>query len=365
MSASLPRGLVVTAALSWRLLVIAGAGYLVLHLVAALSTVVVPTALAVLLSALLAPVVGWLVRHRVARGLATAIAILGGLAVLTLLLTFVIGALVSGAGELAGQLADAVGSVETWLVEGPLPLGDDVVSDLSDRLSRWLSEHQARLASWAVTVAGGVGAVLTGAVLTLFVLVFFLRDGERIWRFVLLAVPARYRPRTDDAGRQAFRQLGRYIRATAAVSLIDAVGIGLGLLVLGVPLALPLSMLVFVGGFVPLIGAFLSGAVAVLVALASNGLLTAVLVLGVVLAVQQLEGNVLQPLLMGRMVRLHPLAVALAIAVGVIQAGVIGALLAVPLLTTLRTMVVVLARSAAEPPGPVASGGGTTEGEAP
>ncbi|WP_157162800.1 AI-2E family transporter [Actinoalloteichus spitiensis] len=353
-----------TAALSWRLLVIGAAGYLVLHLVAVLAMVVVPTALAVLLSALLAPVVGWLARHQVARGLATAIAVLGGLAVLALLLTFVIGALVDGAGELAGKLADAVGSVESWLVDGPLPLGDDVVSDLSGRLSGWFSEHQERLASWAVTVAGSVGAVLTGAVLTLFVLVFFLRDGDRIWRFVLLAVPARYRSRTDDAGRQAFSQLGRYIRATAVVSLIDAVGIGLGLLVLGVPLALPLSMLVFVGGFVPLIGAFLSGAVAVLVALASKGLLTAVLVLGVVVAVQQLEGNVLQPLLMGRMVRLHPLAVALAIAVGVIQAGVIGALLAVPLLTTLRTLVVVLARQPEDRRGRGSSGTGGAEEDA-
>ncbi len=167
-------------------------------------------------------------------------------------------------------------------------------------------------------------------------LIFFLYDGPGIWTFVTRGVPARVRERVDVAGRRGFAALVSYVRATAAVALVDAVGIGIGLAIVGVPLVIPLSALVFLSAFVPIIGAVLAGTVAVLIALVANGFIAALIVLAIVIGVMQLESHVLQPLLLGRAVRLHPLAVVLAIAAGLIAAGIAGALLAVPLLAVLN-----------------------------
>jgi predicted PurR-regulated permease PerM len=169
-----------------------------------------------------------------------------------------------------------------------------------------------------------------------FILIFFLYDGPGIWRFVTRGVPARVRDRVDVAGRRGFAALVSYVRATAAVALVDAVGIGIGLAIVGVPLVIPLAALVFLAAFIPIIGAVVAGTVAVLVALVANGFISALIVLAVVIGVMQLESHVLQPWLLGRAVRLHPLAVILAIAGGLIAAGIAGALLSVPLLAVLN-----------------------------
>jgi predicted PurR-regulated permease PerM len=173
-------------------------------------------------------------------------------------------------------------------------------------------------------------------VLVVFVLIFFLYDGPGIWTFVTRGVPSRVRSKVDVAGRRGFGALVSYVRATAAVALVDAVGIGIGLAIVGVPLVIPLSALVFLSAFVPIIGAVVAGTVAVLIALVANGIIAALVVLAIVIGVMQLESHVLQPWLLGRAVRLHPLAVVLAIAAGLIAAGIAGALLSVPLLAVLN-----------------------------
>jgi predicted PurR-regulated permease PerM len=179
--------------------------------------------------------------------------------------------------------------------------------------------------------------MLTATLLTLFLLIFFLHDGNKIWTFVIRAVPTDVRDRVDVAGRRGFASLVSYVRATAAVAVVDAVGIGIGLAVVQVPLAAPLAALVFLAAFIPIVGAVVAGTVAVLVALVANGFVPALIVLGIVIAVMQLESHVLQPLLLGRAVRLHPIAVVLSIATGVIVGGIAGGLLAVPLLAVLNS----------------------------
>ena len=170
-----------------------------------------------------------------------------------------------------------------------------------------------------------------------FTLIFFLHGGAGIWQFLLSVIPSDSRSRVDVAGRRGLAALVAYVRATAVVAVVDAVVIGIGLAVLGVPLAVPLAALVFLGAFVPIIGAVVAGGVAVLIALVAQGPISALIVLGIIIAIMQLEGHVLQPLLLGRAVKLHPLAVVLAITTGLVVAGIAGALLAVPLLAVLNS----------------------------
>jgi predicted PurR-regulated permease PerM len=187
-----------------------------------------------------------------------------------------------------------------------------------------------------------IGEIVTGAVLALFTLIFFLLGGRSIWHFVTQAIPARVRPRVREAGAAGFHSLIGYVRATFVVALVDTTGIGTGLAIMGVPLALPLASLVFLGAFIPLVGAVISGFLAVVVALLAKGLLYGLITLGLIIAVMQLEAHVLQPLVMGRAVSIHPLAVVLGISAGGVIAGIIGALLAVPTIAFFNTAARVL-----------------------
>ena len=202
---------------------------------------------------------------------------------------------------------------------------------------RQVSANQASITAGALTTAAAVGEIVTESLLVVFTLIFFLQGGGSIWQFLLGAIPAPSRSRADVAGRRALAALVSYVRATAVVAVVDAVAIGIGLTVLGVPLAVPLAALVFLGAFVPIVGAVIAGGVAVLIALVAQGPITALIVLAIIIAIMQLESHVLQPLLLGRAVKLHPLAVVLAIATGLLVAGIAGALLAVPLLAVLNS----------------------------
>jgi predicted PurR-regulated permease PerM len=208
---------------------------------------------------------------------------------------------------------------------------------VQDQVLATLSANQASITAGAITTAGTIGEVVGEMLLVVFILIFFLHDGMGIWQFLLNAVPGHVRTRVDVAGRRGVAALVSYVRATAAVAVVDAVAIGIGLAVLGIPLAVPLAALVFLGAFIPIIGAVVAGGVAVLIALVAQGPVSALIVLGIIIAIMQLEGHVLQPLLLGRAVKLHPLAVVLAIAAGVLVAGIAGALLAVPLLAVLNS----------------------------
>ncbi|MFD8493782.1 AI-2E family transporter [Amycolatopsis sp. NPDC059657] len=332
-------GLRLGAAVAWRSLVIAGGLTVLGLLVVRLAAVVVPVAVALLLAGLLAPSVSWLVRRKVPRGLATAIVVVAGLATVGGVITFVVITVTEGMPELIEQVRRSIGELRGWLREGPLHLSQLQLDQALDKVSATLSANQSAIASGAVSTALSVGELLSELLLMVFCLIFFLSQGKQIWDFLLGGVPPRVRRRVDLAGHEGVNTLARYIRGTAAVAVVDAVGIGLGLLIMGVPLVLPLSVLVFVGAFIPVIGSVVTGAVAVLVALVTDDVVSALIVLAVVVGVMQLESHVLQPFLLGRAVRLHPLAVVLTLAAGLVIAGVIGALLAVPLLAVLSSAV--------------------------
>ncbi|WP_246256811.1 AI-2E family transporter [Amycolatopsis anabasis] len=331
-----PRSLRVSAALSWRFLVVIAALYVIIWLVGYLSVVVIPLSIALLLAALLAPAVAQLVKAKFPRGLAAAIVLIGGLGLLGGLLTFVIIQFTDGLPELQKQLNESLDQIKNWLVNGPIHLRQEQIQEFIDKAFSFLKDNQAALTNSALTTASTVGEILTGFVLTLFILIFFLAGGDQIWGFLVKGVPQRVRSRVDVAGRRGFASLVSYVRATALVAVVDAVGIGIGVAILGVPLVVPLATLVFLLAFVPIIGAVVAGTVAVLIALVTKGFITALIVLAVVIGVMQLESHVLQPLLLGRAVRLHPLAVVLAITGGLVAAGIAGALLAVPLLAVLN-----------------------------
>lgn len=334
-----PTGLRVSAALSWRFIVVIAALYVIVWLAGYFSHLIVPMAVALLLAALMAPGVDRLVKWGVPRWVAAVIVMVAGIAVLGGLLTFVIITFVNGLPQLQSQVVASLDRIRDWLTTGPLQLRAEQIQTFIDDAIGAIQDNQAAITQGAITTATTIGEVLTGFLLTVFILIFFLYDGPGIWRFVTRGVPERVRARVDVAGRRGFAALVNYVRATAVVALVDAVGIGIGLAIIGVPLVIPLSALVFLTAFVPIIGAILAGAVAVLVALVANGFIAALVVLAVVIGVNQLEAHVLQPVLLGRAVRLHPLAVVFAIAIGLITAGIAGALLAVPLLAVLNASI--------------------------
>jgi predicted PurR-regulated permease PerM len=332
-----PRTLRISAALGWRLLVVVAALTVIGTVVAYLAAIVVPVAIALLLGALLSPAVGWLAQRHVPRALATALVMVGGLAGLGGVLTFVIITFIRGLPELGNQLSTSVDAIVTWLTTGPLQLSEQQLRGVQDEVLATLSANQSSITVGALTTAATIGQMVTELLLVVFTLIFFLHGGRGIWEFLLRAAPAEVRTRVDVAGRRGLAALVSYIRATAVVAVVDAVAIGIGLAVLRVPLAVPLAALVFLGAFVPIIGAVVTGGVAVLIALVAQGPVSALIVLAIIVGIMQLEGHILQPLLLGRAVKLHPLAVILAIAAGLLTAGIAGALLAVPLLAVLNS----------------------------
>jgi len=335
-ASEVPYPLRVLAALSWRLLVVAGALAVLGYLIIQLSLVVIPVAVALLLSALLVPAVDALCRRGVPRGLSAAVVLVAGIAVVGGVLTFVVRAFIAGLPDLQDQVGQSITTIKGWLVSGPFKLSEAQLDNTLDSLTRAVSENRQQITSGALSTVTGVGHFVTGALLVLFTLIFFLYDGRKIWHFLMRAVPPQHRDRAEVAGERGFASLVGYVRAAVLVAVVDALGIGIGLWALSVPLVVPLAALVFLGAFIPIIGAVIAGTIAVLVALVTKGLFTALIVLAVVIAVQQLEGHVLQPVLMGRAVALHPLAVVLAVAGGVVVAGIVGALLAVPLVAVLN-----------------------------
>jgi len=319
-----------TAAWSWRLLVIAAAAWVLLNVLTRLGVVLVPVALALMLTALLVPAVDFLDLRGAPRGGAVALVLICGLAGVGGILAFVITQFADGLPQLADQVTRSIDSARNWLINGPLHLRPDQINHFGDTAIQTIRDHQQELTSGALSTAGTVTEVVTGALLALFTLIFLLLGGRNIWQFVTQIAPASVRQRIRDAGAAGFHSVTGYVRATSVVALVDAVGIGTGLAIMGIPLALPLASLVFLGAFIPLVGAVLSGFFAVVVALLAKGFVYALITLGLVIAIMQLEAHVLQPLVMGRAVAIHPLAVVLGISAGGVIAGVAGALLAVP-----------------------------------
>lgn len=338
-----------STAVCWRVLVVLATLYVLGRVVGALYVVVIPVAIALLLAALLSPVVSRLHQLRIPQALSTAIVLIGGLASVGGVLFFVINAFITGFPELETSITKSLNGLHDWLIFGPLHLREEQIAGYLRQAQQWLHDNQTALTSGALSTALTFGSVLSGLVLVLFTLIFFLHDGRGIWLFVLGIVPRHLRDRVDLAGRRGFTSLSAYVRATAFVAVVDALGVLLGLFILQVPLAAPLSALVFLGAFIPILGAVISGSVAVVVALVAKGWIVALLVVAVLLAVNQIEGNIMQPLVMGRAVRLHPLAVVLGISTGFLVSGIVGALLAVPLIAVLNSAVRSLTQPDSEP----------------
>jgi putative heme transporter len=333
------------AAWAWRLLVILAAVVAVLWVVEKLEVIVVPVLLALMISALLVPPVDWLDRRGLPRGGAVTLVLLVGFAILGGILTFVISQFVYGLPDLTKQVEHSIDSTRRWLIEGPAHLRGEQIDNAGNAAIQALHNNQAKLTSGALSTAATVTELVTAAVLVLFTLIFFLYGGRNIWQYVTKIVPAGARDRVVEAGRAGYGSLIGYVRATFLVALTDAAGVGTGLAIMGVPLALPLASLVFLGAFIPLVGAVIAGFLAVIVALLAKGIVYALATLGLLVVINQLEAHLLQPLVMGRAVSIHPLGVVLAIATGGVLAGAVGALLAVPTVAFLNNAVQVLLAS--------------------
>ncbi|MGH9224665.1 MAG: AI-2E family transporter [Acidimicrobiales bacterium] len=327
-----PRLLAVSAALSWRVLVTAAAVTLAVVVLIRLYVVVVPVVLALFLAAVLEPLVARLRRHRWPAPLAAAAVFLGALAVLVALL-FWIGSNVARQFEDVGdQVNQAVEDVKEWATGDPLNLTPERVNEIEQQIRDAARKAGGGAAQQAAGQARAAGEVLGGLVLLLFTLFFVLKDGERMAAWMKEQISAPYREDVSDLVRDARRIMRQYMIATAATGFIDGVLIGIALWILGVPLVLPLAVLTFIGGFIPIVGATVAGLIAALVALVTNGFATALLVVAATVAVQQIEGNLLQPLILERAVRLHPLVTVWAVGAGIIIGGLLGAFLSVPII---------------------------------
>ncbi|GAA4357184.1 AI-2E family transporter [Angustibacter luteus] len=338
---TVPFGMRSAAAWAWRILVLALTIYVLLRLLSLLIVLVAPVLIAVLLVALVRPLTDLLARWT-PRGVAALLTLLSVLAVVAGLVALVSTQVASGFPELQRQAEAGVGEVRRWLAGPPFRLTTDQLAHYVDQARAGLSGSRDALLSGVFAATSTAGHVIAGFFIAMFATFFFLAQGDIIWRWLLGVLPRASRAPLDLAGHRGWVTLTSFVRATILVALVDAIGIGAGAALLGVPLAVPLGVLVFLGAFVPVVGALVSGSVAVLIALVAVGPVKALLMLGVVIGVQQLEAHVLQPFLLGRAVSVHPLAVILGIATGALVAGIIGALFAVPLIAVGNTMVLSL-----------------------
>src|SRR6478736_4359656 len=341
-SESIPHGLRVATAYSWRFLVVAAAIGVLIWLVIQLKLLVVPLLVSILVSALLWPAFSWMLRHRVPKWLAIVITMVGALAIVVGLFWLAVWQITRQWSSVQDRSVEAIDQLRQYLVSGPLGLSEAQIDGFLSQAGSFIQAQAELLLSGALAIGTTIGHVATGAVLSFFILLCIFADGGGIWRWTTRLFPKRARPAVDGAGRAGWVTVKNYARTQLLVATIDATGIALGAFLLGVPLAVPIGVLVFLGAFVPIVGAVVTGALAVFLALVYNGPWIAFWMLIVVLGVQQLEGHVLQPLLMGSAVKVHPLAVVLVVTGGALIAGIPGALFAVPLAAFVNVVAVYL-----------------------
>jgi predicted PurR-regulated permease PerM len=330
--AQVPWGLDLAAAWSWRLIVIAVATYGLFRGIVFFAELTIPLVVAILITALGSPLVSLLERVGVRRKLGALVVVLGGLAFVAAMLALAGQQVANGANDLATQVSSGLGDVKDWLKTGPLHLSDNQISDYIQKAQDNLTEQakSGKVLSQATHVGSALGHVLAGLFLVLFSSYFFLADGERIWSWIVRIAPRAARSRVDSSGRVAWISLTQFVRATVIVAITDAAGVMIAASILRVQFVFAIGVLVFLGAFIPIVGAFVAGTVAVLVAFVDHGIVIALVMLACVVAVQQIESHVLQPFLMGRFVAIHPLGIIVAIAAGILVAGIAGALVAVP-----------------------------------
>ncbi|GAA1963538.1 AI-2E family transporter [Microbacterium aquimaris] len=348
MSGQVPRGLRLTAEYAWRFLLIAAAVGVLIWLIIQLKLLIIPLMVAILVTALLWPFFAWMIRHRFPRWVAIVLSLLGTLAVVAGLVWLVTWQISAEWPSVQVRTVEAAAEFRDYLVQGPLHLTEEQIDDLLGQAGTLLQQQAELLWSGALAIGTTLGHVVTGAFLAVFILITLLADGAGIWRWTVKLFPTRARAAVDGAAKAGWVTVINYARTQLLVATIDAIGIGLGAALLGVPLAIPIGVLVFLGAFIPFVGAVITGALAVFLALVYSGPWIALWMLVVVLGVQQLEGHVLQPLLMGSAVKVHPLAVVLVVAGGAMVAGIPGALFAVPLAAFVNVVAVYLSERAWE-----------------
>jgi predicted PurR-regulated permease PerM len=339
----------IAAAWSWRILVVAAVVGLVGFLIVQLRLVAIPFFVALLLAALLVPFSSWLQRKGWPKWLAVVVNELAVIAVVAGLITVVVIQVRSGFPDLQRQTLEKYEDFKDFLLASPLHLTESDIEDYFEGLITSISDDTTALFEQGLDLASLGGHILAGTLLALFVTLFILIDGRSIWNWVVKIFPLRARPAIIGAGEAGWLTLSVFVRVQIFVAAIDAVGIGLGAYILGLfyggfPLVIPIAIAVFLASFVPVVGAVVSGGLAVFVALVYLGPVPALFMLGIVILVQQVEGHVLQPLLVGAAVKVHPVAVVLAVATGGFVAGIPGALFAVPLVAVLNVMIGYIAR---------------------
>ncbi len=335
----------IAAAWAWRLVAIGVALYFIaIGLTFFADAVLVPLLIALLITALLQPLVQVMAHAGVPRIAATLLGLLALIGALGALGTLVTTQVVSGIPQLNRQLNEGINQVEDWISGGPLDLSSGQLATVTDQLQDQVQQNASTIASSVATLATAATSLAAGVAIVLFLVIFFLYDGARLWAWCVHLLPRGAVGPVDGAVHRGWLTLVHYVRATVLVAFTDSVFIGIGMAILGVPLAVPLAAVVFLGAFVPIVGALVSGTVAVLVALVTVGPTKAIILFAIVLAVQQLEGHVLQPFLLGRAVAVHPVAVILAIAGGIALAGIFGALFAVPIVAVANTVIGYLVR---------------------
>ncbi|MFG2604398.1 AI-2E family transporter [Streptomyces sp. NPDC048514] len=336
---AVPWGVRVAAEAGWRLLVLAGTLWVLMRVISAVQLVVFAFVIALLVTALLQPTVARLTRRGVPRGPATALTAISGFVVIGLMGWFVTWQVMENIDTLSNQIQNGIDDLRNWLLKSPFHVTDKQINQIAKNLREAIGANTDQITSAGLEGVQVIVEAFTGLLLVFFSTLFLLYDGVRIWQWFLKLVPSAARPGVAGAGPRAWRTLTAYVRGTVLVALIDAIFIGIGIYFLDVPMAVPLAVFIFLFSFIPLVGAVASGALAVIVALVTQGVFTALMTLVVVLAVQQIEGHVLQPFILGRAVRVHPLAVVLTVAAGGMVAGIGGAVVAVPLVAVTNTVV--------------------------
>jgi predicted PurR-regulated permease PerM len=331
--------LVTAGAYAWRLLVVGAVFYFAVQFLSKVGLVVVPFIVSILIAAALRPLFNSF-RHRGAsRGTATALTMIAAFAIVGGLLTVVITRAIQSAPQLGNEINNVIPHVKHWLITGPLKVNPTTVNNLGNRISDDVTKNSSKIASTALSTGKALLEFLGGAILALLSSILLIYDGDRIWSFLLKGFPEQTRPSVDAAGRAAWTTVSYYIRGVLIVALFHGTVVGITLTILGAPLALPLGVLVGLGAFVPLVGAIVTGALAVAVAGLSQGLGAALIMVAVLLIDNQIEAHVLQPFVVGRYVRIHPLAVILALGIGGILFGIFGAVIAVPTVACLNSSI--------------------------
>jgi predicted PurR-regulated permease PerM len=346
--ARVPQGLVTLGGWCWRILVIGLVVIGVAKLASKLELVVVPLLTALLLTALLYPITARLRGARWPRALAALATVLFALVVLGGVGAFVVNRAIAGYPQLVDQVSHLVNKAQHYLEHGPLHLKISSGRSVGDKFVTFLRERQGQIASGAISASKTAAEVIGSVVLTIFLTIFMLYDGDRIWAWLTGFFPAGRRARIHEAGQQVWFTLSRYVAGTFTVATFHGIVMGITLWIVGVPLVAPLAVLVFLGGFIPLIGVVIFGGLAVLVTLVAKGVTAAIVVLVVLVVEHQIEGHLLQPLIVGRYVRLHPMAIALALAAGALVAGLPGAIFGVPLVASINAAAKTLARPTLE-----------------